>query len=72
VQLRRYIDKEVYFKIDGGAILGKIIKEGQNYYFLPNLKKPIKIPISSNGKNRVAFKDGTLERRVRRRSKPKL
>jgi len=69
VQLRRYVNKEVYFKIeliDGGAIPGKVIKEEENYYFLPNLDKPIKIPISSNGKNRVAFKDGFLEQKLKK------
>ena len=72
MQLRRYVNKEVYFKIeliDGGAIPGKVIKEEENYYFVPNFDKPIKIPLSSNGKNRVAFKEGILEKKVRNKAK---
>jgi len=70
VQLRRYIGKEVYMNLDGrGAISGKIEKRKGKYYAKINSNDKL-IPISSNGKNRVAFKDGVLERKIR--DKPKI
>lgn len=67
--LRRYLNKEIYVDLDGeGAVLTKIIKKGDNYYVTINSELRL---IHSNGRNRVAFNDNVLERKLRF-SKPKV
>ena len=63
---RRYLNKEnILFNCGDGAFYGTIIKEEKNYFFVPDYNPKEKIPLTFNGKNRVFFKDGFLEKRIK-------
>lgn len=61
-------EKRIFFNPgDGRGIPGYIEKNQNRYYFKPEIPGMKLIPITANGKNRVAFnKDGFLEKRVRK------
>lgn len=54
-----------------GAAYGKVIRENENYFFVPNYNQKEKISIAFSGKSKFIIKDGVLERKINQGIRPK-